>query len=178
MEERVRVRPAVAADADLLLEWVNDPEARAASLTPGPIERPRHVRWLDGLLASDRAGLWIGLAGDDAGGGGGAGAERPIGQVRVVVDEHGDGEVSVSLAEEARGRGLSVPLLQAGLAAAAAALPVATFVAHVRPANEPSRRLFVRAGFEPVGTVTRHDIEVLEFRRSAMAGAAPRPGPS
>lgn len=176
MEARVRVRPAVAADADLLLDWANDPDARAASLTPGPIERAGHVRWLEGILASDRAGLWIGLAGDVAGAGGagagGAGAERPIGQVRVVVDERGDGEVSVSLAAEARGRGLSVPLLQAGLAAAAMTLPVTTFVAHVRPANEPSRRLFLRAGFQPEGTVIRHGIEVLEFRLSAADPAA------
>ena len=161
MEAPVRVRPAVAADADLLLEWANDPEARAASLTTGPIERAGHVRWLEGLLASDRAGLWIGLANG-----------RPIGQVRVVVDEGGDGEVSVSLVAEARGRGLSVALLQAGLAAAAFTLPVVTFVAHVRQSNEPSRRLFLRAGFAPAGTVTRHGIEVFEFRRSAADPAA------
>ena len=158
MEEPVRVRSAVAADADLLLDWVNDPEARVASLTPGPIERDGHVRWLTGILASERAGLWIGMADD-----------RPIGQVRVVVDEQGDGEVSVSVAAEARGRGLALPLLEAGLAAAARHVPVVTFVAHVRSSNEPSRRLFLRAGFAPAGTVNLRGVEVLEFRKRATA---------
>jgi RimJ/RimL family protein N-acetyltransferase len=170
VEERLRVRPAVAGDADLLLDWVNDPEARAASLTPGLIERAGHVRWLEGILTSNRAGLWIGMAGD-------ASAERPVGQVRVVVDERGDGEVSVSVAAEARGRGLGLPLLEAGIAAADAALPVATFVAHVRPENAASRRLFLRAGFTSTRTIVRHGIEVLEFRRAAtdVRGAPPAP---
>jgi RimJ/RimL family protein N-acetyltransferase len=162
-EAELRVRPAVAADADLLLDWANDPDARAASLTPDRIDRAGHIRWLERILADDRAGLWIGIAND-----------QPIGQVRVVVDPAGDGEVSVSVAAEARGRGRSAALLREALAAAAGTLPVASFVAHVRPSNEASRRLFLRTGFAGVGTVVRNGVEVLEFRLGAGSVGRPR----
>lgn len=156
MEGPLRVRPADAGDADLLLAWANDPATRAVSLHTAPIGRDEHVRWLAGVLADARSGVWIGLHGD-----------RPVGQVRVQLDDHGNGEVSISVAAEERGRGLAGPLLDAGLAAAAAALPVTTFVAHVRPDNEPSRRLFAGAGFDDAGRVVRAGVEVLEFRRAA-----------
>jgi len=42
----VRLRRATASDADLLLDWANDPVTRAASFHPDPIDRSGHVRWL------------------------------------------------------------------------------------------------------------------------------------
>jgi len=152
-EGPIRVRRAVAGDADLLLEWANDPATRAASLSSGSIARSEHVAWLDRVVGDQRTGLWIGFVG-----------ERPVGQVRVALDEAGDGEVSISVAPGERGHGLAVPLLEAGLNAATD-LGVTEFVAHVRPENEPSRRLFDRAGFRSVGRVERDGVDVVELRR-------------
>lgn len=133
---RVRVRPVVAADADLLLEWANDPVTRAASFHPATIDQAAHRRWLAGRLASATTAFWIGEADGS-----------PVGQVRVELAPDGTGEVGISVAPATRGTGIGRELLAAALAETARTLPVATFLARVRLDNERSFALFQGAGF-------------------------------
>ena len=135
-EPAVRLRRVTAADADLLLAWANHPVTRAASFHPDPIERAGHVRWLTSRPASPTTGFWIGEA-DDA---------RPIGQVRVE-----GGEVSISVAPDARGMGFGRALLAAGVDEAGRTLAVERLVARVRVDNPASLALFAGAGFVEIG---------------------------
>ena len=144
------LRPAGPADRDLLLEWANDPATRAASFHPARIEPSGHDRWFAARLASPDGGIWIGAIDG-----------RPIGQVRVQRIDSERGEVSISVAAEARGRGLARPLLLAAMAAADRSLGVRTFIAAVRPGNAASLALFRGSGFSHESEGERNGIACL-----------------
>ena len=135
------LRSVVQGDEALLLRWANDPVTRAASRVDVPIAPADHHRWLERRLATpDDARLWIGET-DGA----------PVGVVRFERRTPTAVEVSITVAPDARGRGLARALLDAGLAAARDAFGPVTVLADILPDNEASLRLFTRAGFTPVG---------------------------
>lgn len=136
---RVALRPAQAADADLLLAWANDPATRAASFDRDLIARPDHLRWLAAVLGDATRRLWIA---EEVG--------APIGQLRVDRLPDGCGVISIGLAPDARGRGLGGTVLGMGVAAATRELGIRRARAVVMAANLPSRRLFEGAGFRVV----------------------------
>jgi L-amino acid N-acyltransferase YncA len=86
-------------------------------------------------------------------------------------------EVSIYLAEDARGKGLGKQLLEAALAQASS-LGIDTVLGFVFGHNEPSLRLFRGFGFEPWGTLphvavldgVERDLVILGRR---MPGTAP-----
>lgn len=143
-EASVVLRPVTVDDRDLLLAWARDPVTRSASFHPGDIDGATHAAWLDRRLADAGGRIWIGVVDG-----------RPIGQVRVDRDADARGEVGISVAPEARGRGLAGPLLRAGMERARTELGVTEFVALVRPENAVSLRLFGSAGFVDVGAGER-----------------------
>jgi RimJ/RimL family protein N-acetyltransferase len=148
----VQLRRAMESDAELLLAWANDPATRAASFHPEPIERAGHMPWLAARLASPSTGFWIG----DADG-------RPIGQVRVEIVAHEVGEISISIAPEARGVGFGRALLVAASAEAGEVLPISTLLARVRLDNPASLGLFAGAGFVERGRTTCAGVPCAEF---------------
>jgi UDP-2,4-diacetamido-2,4,6-trideoxy-beta-L-altropyranose hydrolase len=149
----VRLRRATEADADLLLAWANDPPTRDASFHSDPIGRAGHVRWLASRLASSTTGFWIG---EDEGG-------RPIGQVRVEVRDEAVGEISISVAPDARGMGFGHALLSAAVDEAPRTLPVERLLARVRSDNPASLALFGGAGFVEIGPGTCAGVPCVEL---------------
>lgn len=152
----LRLRPARPDDCGLLLEWVNQPESLANKLqTAGPIARADHEAWFAKRLTSADASIWI--------------AERdatPVGQIRL--EQRGDAlEVDIYVVPEARRRRTALAMLEFALRQANRRWPGLELRAKVKPNNQPSRRLFARAGFAEVGMGADH----LEFRR-----APARPG--
>jgi spore coat polysaccharide biosynthesis predicted glycosyltransferase SpsG/RimJ/RimL family protein N-acetyltransferase len=134
------VRSATEADAELLLAWRNDPQTRASSRTTDVIALPDHLAWLRGVLADPDRLLFVAEHGG-----------RAVGTVRfdrTGADRKGAGwEVSITVAPEARGRGLATPVLLAAERAADAGV----IHAHVLRGNSASRNLFRRAGYRPDG---------------------------
>lgn len=141
--EPVSVRRATAADAMDVLAWRNDPHTRAMSRDTGAVDEAAHLAWFAAALADPRRMLLIGEAG---------GAK--VGMVRF--DHADETEVSINLAPEQRGRGLSRPLLMAALAEVGGEV-----WAEVREANATSVRLFEGAGFQLQG---RRD-DIRRYRR-------------
>lgn len=134
------LRPASAADARRLLEWRNDPEARAASRSTAEVGAAEHDAWLAAVLADpDRTLLICELAGE------------PVGQVRFDRIAERRYEISVSLAAAARGRGLAAPLISLAVARLRESSPDAEVEAHVRRGNDRSLAAFRQAGFEATG---------------------------
>jgi RimJ/RimL family protein N-acetyltransferase len=139
----ITVRPATVADAQLLLDWANDPATRIAGFHHDVIDRRTHDRWLAARLASPTSRLYVGLDRD-----------RPIGQVRLEGGPDGRVEVGISVAPAARGRGIGPELLRAGLMAGRAEsdLRIDVYFARIRPDNAASVALFGGAGFIHVGS--------------------------
>jgi spore coat polysaccharide biosynthesis predicted glycosyltransferase SpsG/RimJ/RimL family protein N-acetyltransferase len=136
----VALRPVTPADEDLLLEWANDPDTRAASFDTSAIERPDHHAWLQRRLADPSVAMYVGH--DENG---------PWGQVRFEPGEPGEVELGFSVAPQRRGERLAAPLLRAGVARVLADRPdVDRVLGRVRPENHRSSRSFDAAGFEAV----------------------------
>ncbi len=90
----ITMRPASMDDADLLLEWRNDPVTRANSKTTNAVQRDAHISWLTARLQRDQPNLYV--AEDD----------EPVGTIRIDGDE-----VSYTVAPEHRGKGYATTML-------------------------------------------------------------------
>jgi spore coat polysaccharide biosynthesis predicted glycosyltransferase SpsG/RimJ/RimL family protein N-acetyltransferase len=134
----VTVRTATLDDATRLLEWRNDPVTRGVSRQHDVVSRADHLAWLrDGLTRSDRHLLVGSVEGAD------------VGTVRWDLEADREWEVSITVAPLARGRGVALALLRAAEQWLAATTDVGAYLAVVHTDNEPSRRLFVSAGYAP-----------------------------
>jgi UDP-2,4-diacetamido-2,4,6-trideoxy-beta-L-altropyranose hydrolase len=131
----VVLRPAAARDRDRVLAWNNQPEVRARSLDPRPIDPGAHARWYAARLADPRTRLSIAVH-----------EGRAVGLVRIErPTAGGPGRISIVIDPRARGRG-------AGRAAIAAACHAdgGEIVAEILDHNAASRACFAAAGFAPL----------------------------
>ncbi len=132
----VAARLATREDSSLLLRWRNDPATREVSRSSEPVPWDSHTGWYERILENPDRELYVVERGT-----------APIGTVRFDALEGSEWEVSITLAPEARGHGLSRPVLTAGEAAFSAHHPGAAVVAAILPDNVPSQRLFAGAGY-------------------------------
>jgi L-amino acid N-acyltransferase YncA len=116
----MKVRPATPADSRMIWEWANDPTTRAVSFSTDPIPWPDHAAWFERVLTDPDHLLLVGEVDG-----------IPVGTVRFDRDGE-EAEVSITVALEQRGRGLSRPMLQAALNHA----PASRVVAYVRLISE------------------------------------------
>lgn len=141
----MRVRLADEDDMYRLWKWVNDPTTRSMFIDTGHIPWDDHVRWYRKLMNDSTRKLLIGEI-----------DRRPIGVVRF--DYLGDcAEVSITVAPAARGRQLARALLDAALAHERPH----EALAHVRPENEASLRLF--SHWDRQGMAVVRGVPVLRF---------------
>jgi len=134
---RVWLRPATAADSDVLLEWQSEPGARAHFRTPSVPSRAEHEAWMAATLSDPRRLLHV-LSRDG----------EAAGYVRLDRHRGHDAyEVSILVAAAFRDRGVA----SAGLRCARRLVGASPLTAHVLPANSPSRRAFAAAGFAEEG---------------------------
>jgi RimJ/RimL family protein N-acetyltransferase len=160
----VRLRAVTPEDCERTFGWANDPATRAASFRSAPIERAEHERWFRGSLDSPvRALLIAELEG------------AAIAVVRFDYSESNGTELSLTLAPERRGQGLSLPVLQAAVRRARNE-GLARLVARIRPANERSIRSFTRAGFQPCGREEVAGQEALRYELRLEPRESPTTG--
>ncbi len=145
------MRPASSADEGLLLEWANDPETRRFSFSPEPIAAETHRDWFRKKLQDPRCVFYVG---EDAYG-------LPAGQVRFDLREEG-AVIDVSVDPVLRGRGCGVGLLRQAAAAFRKEGHEEPLVAQVLAINQPSRKMFERAGFKLASAVLE-PLDVLHY---------------
>jgi len=147
MSEDITLRLATIQDADLLLEWRNDPETREASHNTTEVQRDEHVSWLSRTLNNPNRRLYVA---EDNG--------VPVGTVRADLSE-GVWELSWTVSPSARGRGVAKQMV-AGLAHQISE-PVR---AEVKAGNVASARIAEHAGME----FERETDGVCHYRRAAL----------
>lgn len=145
----VRLRAATTDDAAFLRELRNDGEVRLRSRSHGTVEEHAHLRWLMDTLSDPRRHLYVV---EDLG--------EPVGQLRLDVHET-CAEVSIAVVASVRRRGIAGAALRAA-DAKARQLGVSELLAFVQPTNEPSIRLFDRAGYRRTGGAD----DLVELRHS------------
>jgi perosamine synthetase len=132
----ITLRDATMADADLLLEWANDPEVRRASVNSEPIDRETHVAWLSAKLDDAETAFYV--------------CERDgqrIGYARAERRDDDSAELAVSVAREQRNGGIGRRLIALASARAQAELGVTRILARVKHDNASSLRAFESSGF-------------------------------
>ncbi|MGA1825264.1 MAG: GNAT family N-acetyltransferase [bacterium] len=147
MSETITLRSATMQDADLLLEWRNDPETRKASHNTAEVQRDEHISWLTKTLNNANRRLFV--------------AEEngaPIGTVRADLSE-GVWELSWTVAPNARGRGVAKRMV--ALLAHQIPEPIR---AEVKAENMASARIAIHAGMK----FDRTEDGVLHYRRTAL----------
>jgi len=147
MNESITLRPATIQDADLLLEWRNDPKTRKASHNTAEVERDEHVSWLSRTLNNPNRRLLV--AEENA---------TPVGTVRADFSE-AVWELSWTVAPNARGRGVANQMVV--LLASQIYEPIR---AEVKAGNIASLRTAEHAGME----FDRETDGVLHYKRPPL----------
>jgi spore coat polysaccharide biosynthesis predicted glycosyltransferase SpsG/RimJ/RimL family protein N-acetyltransferase len=156
----IAFRRAVAGDSRRILEWRNDPVARAASFNTDVIPLDRHLEWFSRPLPDLH--LYIATASD----------ESEIGYVRF--DLNGDSaEISVCLDPDYRHRGLGRVVIRESARLMLRDGRLRRIVALVKPENDVSLASFKAAGFTVHGRERRGNVDawVLHFE-GAVGGDA------
>lgn len=147
----IQLRPLEPEDLQLLYEIENDPELRATSTLGAPCSRYAIKQYIAQ-----------------------AGSIHETGQLRLIIQTQeppstptsagtvdltnyspvdARAEVGITLLKPFRGKGIALAALTRLEAYAATYLRIHSLYAIVPQANQPSRNLFVRAGFAPVATL-------------------------
>lgn len=148
----ISLRPITTEDSEDLLAWRNDPLTRANSRNGDAVTQQEHAAWLSRVLDDPNRQVWIATQGGET-----------VGTTSALRHEDGSVEISVTVAPDARGRRLSVGLVEAAVAEASSAWPEARIRAEIKPDNAASRKAFEACGFEQVAD--REDLLDYELPR-------------
>lgn len=139
-QSEVTVREAREEDARLYFEWANDPVVRQMAFHTEPIPWEDHRAWFGRKI--DAADSLLLLCYKDG---------QPVGQVRFDLTDRQEAEIDISVAQEHRGKGMGVAMLNAATAYAHDTKGFDCFIAEVKAENIPSRRMFAAGGFKQTG---------------------------
>jgi UDP-2,4-diacetamido-2,4,6-trideoxy-beta-L-altropyranose hydrolase len=132
----IRLRPATAADCELLYAWQSEPGARRYMRNAGTPAPDEHRDWLARRLRDPDCLLNIIMR-----------SETPVGSLRLDQLEPAAFEISIVIGSAFQGQGLG----RSALALARRLVPKAELRAEVMEGNAPSEALFTAAGFTPRG---------------------------
>jgi RimJ/RimL family protein N-acetyltransferase len=136
----ISVRRASLQDSNILMEWRNDPVTVHGSRVQQQVTKSEHEIWLNSVFANEKRILLIAEM-----------ANVAVGTVRFdPQSDFGDYEVSITLAPEARGKGLAALILTKSQEWLASHVSVSTLHAFVQSDNAASMSLFRKSGYEPI----------------------------
>ncbi|MFX0560699.1 GNAT family N-acetyltransferase [Tepidibacillus infernus] len=127
----------------------NESYVREYSLNKETIEWDTHVKWFNNLMNSDKDFFYV-VTNDE---------DKFLGQIRFKVKDN-EAIVSISLAKEIQGKGLSKILLLESIQRLKQDYPmIKNITAVVSKYNIPSKKLFENAGFHYIG----ENVELLKY---------------
>ncbi len=128
-----RLRVVTAKDRDLIFLWANDAMVRKNSFNIAPIAYDSHCAWFEKRLNSANTAFYI-LEDNNI----------PVGQIRYDIEDT-IATVNYSIAQEYRGNGYGIKIIELGEVLVREALPsVKKIVARVKKENQVSRMIFKR----------------------------------
>ena len=139
----IKLRQASRKDCEMIWQWANDPEVRAVSFAPEPIEYDNHVKWFEARLSDADCRMYI--ADDIA-------ANRPpapLGQIRFELKGR-EAVISISLDRKFRGQGHGGRIIALASRAFLASSDAQTIHAYIKKDNPASLAAFKKAGFSLV----------------------------
>lgn len=145
-EDTLTLRLANQEDCRRLWEWANDPDVRNFSFSSEPILWEDHVRWFNLKLNDSNCIIYIALNKQ--------GSE--IGQIRYDLINQKDAIISIIVDKEYRHQGYGTKLILLGSDKIFTITNIQTLNAYVKPTNHASRRAFIKAGFQDMGSSTIH----------------------
>jgi len=129
-------RLATAEDAEMLLNWRNDPEVRSVSFNDAAIELDSHIKWLGRRLNDPNTAIWVAENRD----------RRPVGQVRFELNDSGtQAIVSIIVEQSMRGRGVGKVLIALASEEFFESSSASEIVAQIKPGNVASEKAFKAA---------------------------------
>ena len=145
----ITLRAAQESDKEQLWRWRNDALTRGMSLTTDEVPWADHCQWFAGVHADPERHLLIGVMDESA-----------VGTVRL--DRAGrEAEINITVAPDARGRGMGLALLLAA-AQYARGLDINQLNAVIRSNNTASKVIFERAGYRACGA----DDQILRYQQA------------
>ena len=152
LERMITVRDAVAGDCNLIFQWANDIDTRAASFSSGKISLEEHRNWLSDRLSDANCLLLI--CSDGQG--------NPLGIVRFDISKD-EATVSINLAPHVRGKGWASFIIIRTTDELFKRRNVSRVNAFIKPENQRSVRAFERAGFSKIGPCNIRENDALHF---------------
>lgn len=133
------LRKADKLDADILFEWVNDPEVREASFRQDKIAYTEHFEWFKNTINDEKYNLFI-FMNDNI----------PVGQIRLFFDNERI-IINYSIAKEFRGKGLASLMIAQAENWLREKMDTSSFilVARVKFDNIASQRTFMSLDYIP-----------------------------
>ncbi|MBS3908496.1 MAG: GNAT family N-acetyltransferase [Actinobacteria bacterium] len=133
----IRIREATRDDLKVAHKWANDPDSIRMNAKNGTVPPDTFARFFAELLHDKDVLLLIveGLCGYDW---------IPLAQSRLDAD----GEISIFVDSDYRGRRLATPIILASIEFAGYKLVLPRIIAKIRFENIPSIKAFEQAGFE------------------------------
>jgi RimJ/RimL family protein N-acetyltransferase len=141
--QMLRLRTVQESDAQLLWEWANDPQVRAASFSSEPIPWEQHVQWFDAQLKNPNCIIYIAINSDNI----------SIGKIRYKIEDN-QAVISIIIAKNYRNQGYGSELIKLACNRLFQELNISQIHAYIKPENQSSIRSFIKAGFVEIGTTT------------------------
>ena len=135
---RLRARPAKEDDLMLIFNWINDPLTRMMSFNQDPILLETYKEGFSKMLSQQNTRLLIVEQYEESG------KWTPIAQVQI----NKDGEMTMSLASEFRGKHLAKSVIKAGITYIRRDHSVKKLIARMKHNNIASIKAFEGAGFQ------------------------------
>ena len=131
-----RLRRTQPEDVDLLWQWANDADVRAASFSSNVITQERHREWFSTKLTDPNAVVLLAMDANNS----------PAGVVRFDIEGQ-RALMSISLARGFRGKGYGKTVVELAVRELFQSTTATAIDAYVKPMNDVSLHLFAQSGF-------------------------------
>ncbi|MGQ9874540.1 MAG: UDP-2,4-diacetamido-2,4,6-trideoxy-beta-L-altropyranose hydrolase [Chloroflexus sp.] len=141
---KMYLRNVRESDCRILWQWANDQTVRENSFSSRLISWEEHLSWFTSKINDDKCVFY--MVENDRG--------IPIAQVRFETTGSDDAIISVSVAEEHRGKGYGHLIINHASRKLLQTTNIKVVHAYIKPNNVSSLRAFERAGYTNVGEVS------------------------